>query len=441
MKDYDVKAIRNVALIGHGSSGKTSISELLLFTANEINRIGSISEGNTTSDYLSNEIEKQISISSSLLHLDWDNKHINIIDTPGYADFVGEVNSALRITDLATVVLKSAEGVEVGSEIYTKFVKKDKIPAAIIINKVDNEHSNFNTTVSKAKERLFNNASVVTYPVKEGPNCNSVIDVIKMKLYIYGDAGSRKVTEADIPDEEKETAEKYRTELIEMVAESSEELMNKYFEDGTLSDDELVTGLRQSINDGSFTPIFAVSALKSIGINNYLNFVCTYCPSPEDRKPEIGLLKGTDNKVELKVDINAEPVLFIFKTISEKHVGELSIFKVISGTVQHGLDLVNQANGNTERISQLSLLNGHNRTEVSKLSAGDIGAVVKLKNTHTNNTLSSKELSVNLSPIVFPDAAIRGAIITKAKGDEDKIATGLHTLHEEDPSFNVHFDP
>ena len=441
MKDYDVKAIRNVALIGHGGSGKTSLSESLLFAANAINRIGSISEGNTTSDYLSNEIEKQISISSSLLHLNWNNNHFNIIDTPGYADFVGEVSSALRIADLATIVLKSAEGVEVGSEIYTKFVKNDEIPAAIIINKVDNEHSDFNKTVTKAKERLFKSASVVTYPVKEGPNCDSVIDVIKMKMYTYGNAGSRKVTEADIPDEEKETAENYRTELIEKVAESSEDLMNKYFEEETLSDDELVTGLRQSINEGSFVPIFAVSALKSIGLNNYLNFVSTYCPSPEVRKPEIGVLKGTDNKVELKADTNAEPVLFIFKTIAEKHVGELSLFKVISGTVQHGLDLVNQANGNTERISQLSLLNGHNRTEVSKLSAGDIGAVVKLKNTHTNNTLSSKNLSVSLSPINFPDAAIRGAIVTKAKGDEDKIATGLHTLHEEDPSFNVHFDP
>lgn len=441
MKDYDVKAIRNVALIGHGGSGKTSISESLLFTANVINRIGSISEGNTTADYLPNEIEKQISISSSLLHLSWDNKHINIIDTPGYADFIGEVSAALRVIDIATIVLKSAEGVEVGSEIYTKFVKQNGIPAVIIINKVDNEHSDFNTTVAKAKERLFNGASVVTYPVKEGLSFDSVIDVIKMKMYTYGEAGSRKVTEADIPGEEKETAEKYRTELIEKIAESSEELMNKYFEEGTLSDDDLVTGLRQSIIDGSFVPIFAVSALKSVGLNNYLNFVSTYCPSPADRKPETGVLKGTDNKVEVKVDPNAEPVLFIFKTIAEKHVGELSLFKVVSGTVQPGLDLMNQTNGNTERISQLSLLNGHDRTEVSKFSAGEIGAVVKLKNTHTNNTLSSKNFSVDLNPIVFPEAAIRGAIVPKSKGDEDKIASGLHTLHEEDPSFNVRFDP
>jgi len=441
LKDHDVNAIRNIALIGHGGSGKTSLTESMLFAANVINRIGSISEGNTTSDYLPNEIEKQISISSSLLHLNWNNKHVNIIDTPGYADFVGEVSSALRVVDLASVVLKSAEGVEVGSEIYTKFVKNDNIPAAVIINKIDNEHSEFNSTVSQAKERLFSGAVVVTYPVKEGPNFDSVIDVIEMKMFTYGEAGSKKVTAADIPDDQKETAENYRTELIEKVAESSEELMNKYFEEGTLSDEDLLNGLKHSIDEGIFVPIFAVSALKSVGINNYLNFVSKYCPSPADRKPEIGKLKGTDSTVEITADPSAEPVLFIFKTIAEKHVGELSLFKVFSGTVQPGMDLINQSNGNTERISQMSLLNGHNRVEVSKLSAGDIGAVVKLKDTHTNNTLSSKSFSVNLNPIVFPDAAIRGAIVPKSKGDEDKIASGLHALHEEDPSFNVRFDP
>ncbi len=441
MKEHDVNSIRNITLIGHGGSGKTSITESLLYTANVINRIGSITEGTTTSDYLPNEIEKQISISSSLLHINWNNKHINIIDTPGYADFVGEVNSALRVVDLATIVLKSAEGVEVGSEIYTKFVKKDNIPAALIVNKIDNEHSDFNATINKAKERLYSGASVVTYPVKEGIGFDSVIDVIKMKMYTYGDAGSKKVTEENIPEGEKETAEKYKTDLVEKIAESSEELMNKYFEEGTLSDEDLTNGLKQSILEGGVVPIFAVSALKSVGINNYLDFVSNYCPSPAENKPELATLKRSDNTVEVAADASAEPVMFIFKTIAEKHVGELSLFKVISGSIEPGMDLINQTNGNTERLSQLSLLNGHNRTEVSKLSAGDIGAVVKLKDTHTNNTLSSKSFSVSLNPIVFPEAAIRGAIVPKAKGDEDKIASGLHALHEEDPSFNVRFDP
>lgn len=441
MKEHDVNAIRNLTLIGHGGCGKTSLTESILYTANVINRIGSISEGNTTSDYLPNEIEKQISITSSLLHLDWINKHINIIDTPGYADFVGEVSSALRVVDFATIVLKSAEGVEVGSEIYTKFVVKDNTPAGIIINKIDNEHSTFFATVDKAKDRLFNNAMIVTYPVVEGPNFDSVIDVLKMKMYTYGEVASRKVTESDIPDDQKEKAEKYRTELIEKVAESSEELMNKYFENGNLTEEELIAGLKKSIIEVSVVPIFAASAIKSVGLDNYLNFVVNYCPSPAENKPELATLKGKDNQVEVPADPSKEPVLFIFKTIAEKHVGELSLFKVVSGFVEPGMDLINDNTGNVERISQLSLLNGHNRTEVDKLSAGDLGAVVKLKDTHTNNTLSSKAFSVVLKPIEFPDAAIRGAIVPKAKGDEDKIASGLHALHEEDPSFNVRFEP
>jgi len=441
LKGHDVTAIRNIALIGHGGSGKTSITESLLFAANAINRIGSISEGNTTSDYLPNEIEKQISISSSLLHFNWENKLINILDAPGYADFVGEVSSALRIVNLATIVLKSAEGVEVGSEIYTKYVKKDNIPAAIIINKIDNEHSDFNATVDKAKERLYNNASVITYPIQEGTHFNSVIDIVKMKMFTYGEAGSKKITQVDIPDEEKEKAQNYRTELIEKIAESTEELMNKYFEEGTLSDEDFTQGLKQSIIEGGIVPIFAFSAIHSVGINNYLDFISNFCPSPADVKPEMATLKDSDNQVEVPADPSGEPVLFIFKTIAEKHVGELSLFKVISGTIQPGMDLINQTNGNTERLSQLSLLNGHNRTEVAELLAGDIGAVVKLKDAHTNNTLTSKNYSVKLKSIVFPEAAIRGAIVPKSKGDEDKIASGLHALHEEDPSFNVRFDP
>jgi len=441
LKEHDVNAIRNLTLIGHGGCGKTSLTESILYTAHVINRIGTIAEGNTTSDYLPNEIEKQISITSSLLHLDWKNNHINIIDTPGYADFVGEVSSALRVVDFATVVLKSAEGVEVGSEIYTKFIIKDKIPAGIIINKVDNEHSTFFATVDKAKDRLFNSAMIITYPVVEGPNFDSVIDVLKMKMYTYGEVGSRKVTESDIPADQKEKAEKYRTELIEKVAESSEELMNKYFENGTLSEEELINGLKKSIIEVSVVPIFAASAIKSVGLDNYLNFVVNYRPSPAENKPELATLKGKDDQVEVPADPTKEPVLFIFKTIAEKHVGELSLFKVVSGSVHPGMDLINDNTGNTERISQLSLLNGHNRTEVDKLSAGDLGAVVKLKDTHTNNTLSSKAFSVILKPIEFPEAAIRGAIVPKAKGDEDKIASGLHALHEEDPSFNVRFEP
>ena len=441
MKEYGPDSIRNIAFIGHSGSGKTSLSEILLYTAHEINRIGSITEGNTVSDYTPNEIEKQISISTSLLHLEWNNTKINILDTPGYSDFIGDVKSAMRVSDMAVMVLKSAEGVEVGSEITGQFINEYGLPSAIIINKVDNEHSTFPETEQQAKERLSNGAIIVTFPAAEGVNFNTIVDVLKMKAYTYGDPGSRKVTEGDIPADLKKKAEAYRTELIEKVAETTEELMNKYFEKGTLSDSDLNEGIKLSLIKKNFTPVFAISAAKGVGLNNFLDFASQYFPSPKDRDGEEASYANSDNKVKVKPNPSGEPVLFVFKTISEQHVGELSLFKVFSGTVRSGMDMVNEANSKGERLSQLSILNGHNRKEVMQILAGDLGSVVKLKDTHTNNTLASKNLPVIIKPIEFPEAVIRGAIVPKAKGDEDKIASGLHTLHEEDPSFNVKFDP
>lgn len=440
MKEYGTDAIRNIALIGHGGSGKTSLSEILLFTAGETNRIGNIAEGNTVSDYTPNEIEKQISISTSLLNLEWNNTKINFLDTPGYADFIGDVKSAMRVCDTTVMLLKAVEGVEVGSETTGKFVDEFDLPSAIVINKVDSEHSKFEEIVRQAKNRLTSGAIIVTFPVAEGVNFDSIIDVLKMKMVKYNEAGSKKITELDIPADFKEKAETLRTELIEKVAETTEELMNKYFEQGSLSEEDLHLGIKQAMLKRSLSPVFAVSSTKAVGINNFLDFAASYFPSPADRGGEEGLL-GKDKEVIVKPDAKGEPVLFIFKTISEQHVGELSLFKVYSGTVAAGLDMINVTNNKTERLSQLSILNGHNRNEVPQLVAGDLGSVVKLKDTHTNNTLASKNYTVGIKSIKFPDAIIRGAIKPKAKGDEDKIASGLHTLHEEDPSFSVMFDP
>lgn len=441
MKEYGPESIRNIALIGHGGSGKTSLSEIMLFTAGETNRIGNVLEGNTVSDYTANEIEKQISISTSLLHIDWNGSKINILDTPGYSDFIGDVKSAMKVCDTAVMVLKAAEGVEVGSEMSGRFVNEFALPSAIIINKVDNEHSTFEETFEQAKERLTSGAIVVTYPLTQGVVFDTVVDVIKMKAYKYGEAGSRKITEMEIPADHKSKAEEYRTQLMEKVAETNEELMNKYFEEGTLSDTDLVNGLKLAILGRSFTPVFATSAARAVGINNFLDFVTSYLPTPLDRGGEEATLTGKNEKILIKPDPNGEPLLFVFKTISEQHVGELSLFKVYSGSVKAGMDLMNQSNNKIERLSQLSILNGRNRKDVTQLLAGDLGAVVKLKDTHTNNTLASKNLSVTINPIAFPEPVIRSAILPKAKGDEDKIASGLHTLHEEDPSFFVTYDP
>jgi elongation factor G len=441
LKEIISEAIRNIALVGHGGSGKTSLSEIILYTAKETNRIGKIEDGNTTSDYTPNEIDKQISITSSLMNVEWNNSKINIIDAPGFSDFVGDVKSALKICDTAVMVIKSAEGIEVGTDAAKSIIDEYNLPSSIIINKVDSEHSTFFNTYENIKSRIHPGATIITFPVTEGINFNGVVDIISMKVYTFGEAGSRNVSEAELAGDLKEQADNYKTQLIEKVAEYSEDLMNKYFEKGSLSDEDLQKGLKASIINGNLIPVFAVSGTKAIGIDNFLNFVSSYFPSPVDRGTVSAKLANKKEPLNLKIDSNGEPVLFVFKTISEQHVGELSLFKLFSGKVFPGLDLLNENNNKTERLNQLFTLNGHTRKDISQIVAGDIAAVVKLKDTHTNNTLASRNYSVIIDPIKFPDPVIRGAIQAKAKGDEDKIATGLHTLHEEDPSFKVNFDP
>jgi elongation factor G len=441
LSDFTPDAIRNIAFIGHGGSGKTSISEFLLYSAGEINRIGSIAEGNTTSDFNSNEIERQISIAASPLHFVWKNTKVNLLDTPGYSDFIGAVKSSLHVVDTAIAVIKGAEGVEVGTESGWEYVQKLDIPAAVMVNKLDNEHSNFDNAVEMAKDRLSHDIAVISFPVTQGVNFNSIVDVIKMKMYTFNDPSSKKVNESEIPAELKEKAEKLREELIEKVAESTEDLMNKFFEEGTLNDEDFARGLKNAIIDRSLVPLFAVSATKGAGLFDFLNFVVEFFPAPNERKSPIAKKVDSEEEVEVKCDPSGPASLLVFKSMSEAHVGELSVFKVYSGTLQAGQDLINEERNKTERLGQLFILNGHNRKEVSKLLAGDIGAVVKLKDTHTNNTLCDKDFGVILPHIEFPAPVIRGAVIPRSKGDEDKISTGLHTVHEEDPTVDVGFEP
>jgi elongation factor G len=439
LKEYNPDAIRNIAFIGHGGSGKTSLAENILFRAGEVNRIGSVDEGNTTSDFNKNEIERKITISATPLHAEWNNTKINFIDTPGYSDFIGQVVSSLHVADTAVSVIKGAEGVEVGTETTWEYVQKNNLPAAIIVNKIDNEHSKFDETVEMAKDRLSQDATVITFPTAEGINFKGVVDLIKMKAVMFGDPSSKKQTEEEIPADLKEKAEGLRTQLVEKVAESDEETMEKFFEEGTLNDEDLKKGLKSAILNGSLVPVFAVSASEAVGITNFLDFASEYFPSPADRVGVNAKKNGED--FEVKCDPNGEPTLLVFKSLSEPHVGELSIFKVFSGSLQAGLDLENTTLDKTERLSQLFILNGKNRKEMTKISAGDIGAVVKLKDTHTGNTLTSKGSGILLNPINFPESVIRAAIRPKSKGDEDKISSGLHIVHEEDPTLSVRFDP
>ncbi|MCF8432088.1 MAG: GTP-binding protein, partial [Melioribacteraceae bacterium] len=441
MKEFSPEQIRNICFIGHGGSGKTTISEYLLYAAGEINRLGSIEEGNTTSDFNPNETERQISISAAPLHIEWKNSKVNFIDTPGYSDFVGQVIAGLHVADTAVEVVKSAEGVEVGTETTWNHAAKNEMPSAIIINKIDNEHSKFEETFEIVKDRLSNDATIISYPVTEGPSFNTIIDVVKMKALSCTNPSDKKIVEMEIPAEEKEKADALHEELVEKIAESDEDLMNKFFEEGTLKEEDLKKGMRAAILNRSLIPVFAVSAKNGIGMQNFMDFTINFLPSPLDRGPADATKLNDNENVKVVCDPTGNPSLLVFKSLSEQHVGELSIFKVYSGALEAGMDMLNTTREKTERLGQLFFLNGKNRKDVSKVTAGDIGAVVKLKDTHTGNTLASKENPIILKQIEFPESVIRGAIKPKSKGDEDKIASGLHTVHEEDPTFSTRFEP
>jgi elongation factor G len=442
MKEYTADFIRNITLVGHGGSGKTSFAEACLFTSGITTRFGKVEEGNTLSDYRPDEIERQISINSSLLFCEWKGCKINIIDTPGYTDFTGEVRSALRVADTALIFLKAVEGGEVGTEVVWKYTKELNNSSIFVVNKLDNENSNYDEVISKAKDQFSHDLIPVQFPVLQGLAFEAIVDVLRMKMLKYNRDGKGKYAEADIPADLKSKAERMREQLVEKIAEADEKLLDTFFNNGTLSDDEIKLGLKIGIRSRKLYPILCAAGSHNLGIASVLDFIADFSPSPAEVKPHEAKIPGggDDKKVTLKCDPNGQPVMFVFKTVSEPHVGELSYFRVFSGTIAPGLDLQNNSNNRPERLAQLFLMNGRERKEIGKILAGDIGAVVKLKDTHTNDTLSSKAFSVQMPPTTFPDPVITMAIAPKSKGDEDKIANGLHSLHEEDSTFIMTVD-
>lgn len=440
-KEYPTVNVRTVALVGHGGAGKTSFAEAALFSTGATTRLGKIEDGNTVSDYHPDEIERKITINTSLLTTDLDSIKLNILDTPGYSDFTGEVKAALRVCETGIVLLKAFEGVEVGTEIVWEYIKEYHLPSIFIINKVDSENGNFDQAVAVVKDRFSHDAVVVTFPLNGGAGFDALVDILKMKLIRFKPNANGAYTEEEIPAELKERAAQLHEELIEKIAESDEALLDKFFANGTLSDDELRSGLHRALFEHKVYPIFAAASTLNVGVKNILDFIAKYSATPNERGKVGATNVTTKETMEVSVDDTGQPSLFVFKTVSEHHVGELSFFKVYSGVVTSGLDMINESNGKSERLGQIFTMNGRERKEVGKLHAGDLGAVVKLKDTHTNNTLSTKAFSVIYPPIHFPEPVISSAIIPKHKGEEDKIGSGLHTLHEEDPTFLFKVDP
>jgi len=431
MPEFDTSHVKNIVLLGHAGSGKTTLSECMLYEAGLINRRGSIAERNTTGDYHELEQERGNSIFSKLLHTKWRGYKINLLDTPGYDDFVGEVISALKVADTGVMLINAVMGVEVGTEIIWEYTEKFKTPMIFGINKLDDDNVDFDKTVRETKAHFGNNVVVVQYPRQTGAGFHEIIDVLRMTMYKFKDTGG-KPEKLSIPDDERIKADKLHKELIEAIASNDESLMEKYFDKGELEEDEMKIGLKKAMINHDLFPLFCLSAERNMGSGRLMGFIDNVCPSANEMPAQI-----TKSGDKINCDASGPACIFIYKVISEPHVGEMSFFKVYSGTVKSGMELENESTGVTEKINQLFLVEGNKRTPINELVAGDIGATLKLKNTHVNNTLHVKGKNYELPPIEFPSPNMTVAIETLKKGEEDKLSHALHQLREEDPTLLV----
>ncbi len=429
--NLNTQNIRNVALLGHSGSGKTTFAEAMLFEAGETNRRGSVEEQSTVSDYTDIEHERGNSIFDTSMHVAWKDSKINIIDTPGFDDFVGEVISAMKVADTGVMLLNAKNGVEVGTELIWDYIEQFKTPALFVINQVDNEKADFETTLEQARARFGYGVIPVQYPLNPGIGFNKIVDALRMVMYVFPDDGG-KPNKEPIPDSEMERANAMHNALVEAAAENDEGLMEQYFEKGTLSEAELTKGLRIAIAHQQIFPVFCSSATRNMGSGRVMGFINDICPAPNER-PAAVLEDGST----LPCDSDADTTVFIFKTVSEPRVGTLSYFKVYAGTLHAGDELVNAENREAERFGTIYVANGKEREAINHLVAGDIGVTVKLKKTHTNNTLNIKGVDRKIEPMHFPDPRIRVAVKPPSKSEMEKLMKALHTIEEEDPTLIV----
>lgn len=430
MANIDSHHVKSIALLGHSGCGKTTLAECMLFDADVIKKRGSVIKKNTVSDYHDLELERGSSVFSSLMHTAWKGYKINIIDTPGYNDFVGELISALRVADTGVILINTANGVEVGTDIIWDYTEKFKTPTFFVFNHLDHEDADFEKTLAEAKRHFGANVVAVQYPVQTGVHFNCIIDVLNMIMYKFPPQGG-KPEKFPIPDSEKERADTLHKELVEVIAANDENLMEKYFEQGALDENDMKEGLHSSMIKHDIFPVFCASAELNMGVGRIMSFIDNVCPLASEMPAQ-----KLKNGKTLPCAPDGPACIFVYKTIIEPHIGELSLFKVYSGTVKSGCELVNEHTGVSEKLNQLLLLEGHHRIPVQELVAGDIGATIKLKSTHVNNTLHEKGSSLELEPINFPSPNLTVAISAANKGDEEKLSQALHTLQEEDATIS-----
>ena len=434
MKIYDEKHIKNVAFVGAHSSGKTTLAETMLFEAGLINRRGTVEDKNTVADYHEIEQERSTSIFATPLHTEWRNFKINIIDTPGLDDFIGEIASTMRVADSLVTVINAQQGVEVGTEIIWEYINKFSRPTLFVINQIDHPQANFDRSYQSIVDLVGNNAVKIQYPIIiDGAQC--IVDVLKMKLYKFGPEGG-KPEKLEIPEDQKEMADYLHNELIEKAAENDEELMELYFDKGSLDESDMRMGIQKGMLNHELFPVFCVSALKDMGTGRLMGFIDNVAPAASDLKPEQSL---EGNEIYCK---STEPTaLFIFKTFHEPNLGQITFFKVKSGEVKQNDRLKNSRNNEIESLNQLFIMDGKKRHQVEKLSAGDIGATLKLKNSETNDTLRDINTEITIKPIIFPEARIKKAVEAENKKDEEKLHEILRKMHGQDPTISLKYAP
>lgn len=433
MKTYQPSDIRNFAIVGHASSGKTMLGEAMLVCGGVLNRLGSVANGTTVSDYHDNERERKISIQAALLHTEWQDKKFNMLDCPGYLDFISEALGALRVADFALIVVDAKEGVGVGTMQVWDWATQFGIPKVFVVNGLDKENTDFDQTLAQVRQFFGDKVLPLSLALNPGPAFNQVLDVPRSEVITYAGDKSGEFTEAPAAGAVAGQVKELHEKLVEFIAEADDALMEKFFEQGTLSEEDMRGGLHKAIQQQSFVPMFVTSAEKNVGVARVMDFIAKYASSPADQ-PKVKALDKNDAEVELDIK-SPEPVLYVFKTLSEAKFGEVSFFRVYSGKLHVGTEVSNTSRRSTEKIGQIYILNGQTRNSVDELVAGDIGATVKLKDTHTGNTLCSPKLPRTLPKVQWPKPNIHAAIELKVKGEEDKLSQGLAALHQADPTF------
>lgn len=443
MREYRATDIRNVAVVGHGASGKTTLVDALAFVSGSSKRHGTIKEGTTLTDHTPEETERGYSISLGCAFAEWMDTKINLIDTPGYLDFHGDAIAGIAAADGVISVVSAQGGVEVGTEKTFHQAVSRGDPVLFVVSMMDKEHADFDRVYQQVKERLTNKVVPVEIPIGSGASFRGVINLFTRKAYLYT-AGSKAsdYTEADIPADQQATFDKYHQELIEAISATDDTLLERYLEGAEIGRDEAINGMKEAMKRMDLFPLFAVSAEHVIGIQALLTELVQLMPSAYEME-ELHAFKGAegDHTVEIHaVDTNPFAAL-VFKTHSEPHVGEVSFFRIFSGQVANGQDVFNATRDGVEKMGHLCVGQGKERIEVPVLHAGDIGCVAKLKNTHTNDTLSTKEHPVRLVQIEFPEPVVHFAVHAATRNDEEKLQQGLHRLHDEDPTFETHYNP